>query len=83
MIRGLYSGVLLMIEKVFLLKYLLRCKVISRIYTFILAVISWIIFLFDDISHTMLFGRKHILSRIGQAAKLPVYGMIFVVSMSF
>ena len=45
-IRGLYFGVLLMIEKVFLLKYLLRCKVISRIYTFILAVISWIIFAF-------------------------------------
>lgn len=125
---GLYFGVLLIIEKVFLLKYLSRCKVISHIYTLILVMISWVIFAFDDISHVgmylkamlglngvgfgqgawnyyigsnavlliacMIFcvnvlGRKstfcekQTLRQMTQVAKLAVYGMIFVVSISF
>ncbi len=43
-IWGLYFAVLLIVEKVFLLKLLNRSKVISRIYVLLLVVISFVIF---------------------------------------
>lgn len=54
-IWGLYFGVLLIIEKVFLLKRLSRHKFFSHIYTIILVIISWMIFAFDDISNVGLY----------------------------
>lgn len=54
-IWGLYFGVLLIIEKVFLLKRLSKCKYISHIYTIILVIISWMIFAFDNISNAGLY----------------------------
>ena len=42
---GLYFGVLLAVEKVFLLKWLKRApRIVSRLYTLILVIISWVIF---------------------------------------
>ncbi len=43
-IWGLYFAVLLLIEKLFLLKYLEKSKILSRIYTFLLLVISFVVF---------------------------------------
>ncbi len=43
-IWGLYFAVLLVIEKVFLLKYLERSKVIGRIYVLLAVVVSFVIF---------------------------------------
>ena len=43
-IWGLYFAVLLILEKIFLLKWLNRSKVISRIYVLLLVVISFVIF---------------------------------------
>ena len=46
---GVYFGILLIIEKLFLLKYLEKVPVfLSRFYTLFLVLISWAIFAFDD-----------------------------------
>lgn len=54
-IWGLYFGVLLMLEKMFLLKYLSRHKILSHIYTLVLVIISWMIFAFEDCSNMRLY----------------------------
>lgn len=54
-IWGLYFGVLLIIEKVFLLKRLSGHNILSHIYTLVLVIISWMIFAFDDISNVGLY----------------------------
>lgn len=54
-IWGLYFGVLLIIEKVFLLKWLSEHKILSHIYTLVFVIISWVIFAFDDISNVALY----------------------------
>lgn len=50
-IWGLYFGIVLMIEKLFLYKFLEKIpSYLSRIYTLLLVLISWVIFAFDSIS---------------------------------
>lgn len=47
---GLYYGVLLIIEKVFLIKYLKKLpRLMQRIYTLLLVVIGWVFFYFVDL----------------------------------
>lgn len=43
-IWGLYFAILLMIEKLFLLKYLEKCKVLNHLYVLFLVVISFVVF---------------------------------------
>ena len=43
-IWGLYFAILLMIEKIFLLKYLEKCKVLNHLYVLFLVVISFVVF---------------------------------------
>ncbi len=53
---GLYFGVLLTFEKLFLLKILDRVpKFLSHIYTMLLVIISWAIFAFDSLKQGVLF----------------------------
>ncbi len=48
---GLYFGVILILEKVFILKMLEKAgKVFSHIYSIILILIGWVIFAFEDLS---------------------------------
>lgn len=47
-IWGIYFAVVLIIEKLFLLKFLNKAKVISRVYTLIVVVISFVIFNASD-----------------------------------
>lgn len=48
---GLYFGVLLIVEKQFLLKFLKKAPAwISHIYAVVLVIISWVIFAFEDVS---------------------------------
>ena len=48
---GVYFGLLLVIEKLLLLKYIEKLpKFVSHIYTILLVWIGWVIFAFDDIS---------------------------------
>ncbi len=85
---GLYYGVLLMIEKLFLLKVLGKIPFsITRVYTFILVVLGWVLFEFTDISQALayygaMFGTQ------GRAVAdgtfiylLSSYGVVFVISL--
>ncbi len=54
-IWGLYFGILLIIEKSFLLKHLSSHNILSHIYTLILVIISWVIFAFEDISDVVMY----------------------------
>ena len=54
---GLYFAVLLVVEKMFLLKYLERSKVLSRIYILFLVMISFIIFNASDMGEAFQYIR--------------------------
>lgn len=55
---GLYFAVLLIFEKLFLLKYLNQLpKFISHIYTLTFVIFSWVIFAFDDFSKVVLYFK--------------------------
>ena len=55
---GLYFGVLLILEKLFLLKLLERLpKFVGHIYTMFLVIISWAIFAFDSLGSGLQFIR--------------------------
>lgn len=64
---GIYFGILLMVEKLFLLRVLERLPAaISRIYTMLIVIISWAIFAFDKLSDGIsyigwMFGASGIL----------------------
>jgi alginate O-acetyltransferase complex protein AlgI len=48
---GLYFGIILILEKIFMLKLLEKApKLIQRIYTILLVLISWAIFAFDSLN---------------------------------
>lgn len=48
---GMYFGIILIVEKIFLLKYLEKIPFwLSHVYTLILIVFSWVIFAFEDIA---------------------------------
>ena len=50
MLWGVYFGIILIIEKLFLLKVLDKLpKIVGHIYTLLLVLISWIIFAFEDL----------------------------------
>lgn len=55
---GVYFGVLLVIEKFVLLKYLKKLPMlVSHIYTILLVWIGWVIFAFDDVSTIVTYLR--------------------------
>jgi alginate O-acetyltransferase complex protein AlgI len=57
-IWGVYFGVLLIIEKLVLLKRLQKSPAfISHIYTLVLVLFSWVIFAFDDFSKVILYFK--------------------------
>ncbi len=57
-IWGLYFFVIIMIEKMFLLKILNKSKIFSRIYLVFLLLIGWCIFVFDDMNYMISFFKK-------------------------
>ena len=83
---GFSFGVILLIEKTFLLKWLEKLpKVVGHIYTLLLVLLSWVIFAYDKIE----VGISHIVSMFG-FGKLPVwneatsyylvsYGLLFAI----
>lgn len=57
-IWGIYFGVLLIIEKIVLLKWLQKWPAfISHIYTLLLVLFSWVIFVFEDFSNVILYFK--------------------------
>ena len=64
---GLYFGIILIFEKLFVLKYLEKMSpYITRIYTLGLILISWVIFAFDSFAHGLSYIK--ILFGIGKSA---------------
>ena len=54
-IWGLFFGVLLLVEKFFILKYLEKTKVISRIYILLAAVLSFVVFNATDMAEAFVY----------------------------
>lgn len=54
---GLYFGILLIIEKLWLHKWLAKHRVWSHIYTVLLVMVSWMIFALDDIADVWAYVR--------------------------
>ncbi len=85
---GLYYGILLMIEKLFLSKVLSKIPFsITRVYTFILVVLGWVLFEFTDISQAYayygaMFGTQGRAVADGTFVYLlSSYGVVFVISL--
>lgn len=85
---GLYYGILLMIEKLFLSKVLNKIPFsITRVYTFILVVLGWVLFEFTDISQAYayygaMFGTQGRAVADGTFIYLvSSYGLVFVISL--
>ncbi len=57
-IWGLYFGIILIIEKYFILKYLNKCKILNHIYSIFLVVISFIIFSCRDMNGVFVFLKN-------------------------
>lgn len=85
MIWGLYFGILLIIEKLWLLKVLEKLpKAVGHIYTMILVLISWVIFAFDSVNRGTayigkMFGADGMLFDEKALYLLGSYGLLFVV----
>ncbi len=57
-IWGLYFGILLIIEKKFLLKYLQKAPAfVGHLYTLLLVLFSWVIFAFDSFSQGLIYFK--------------------------
>lgn len=90
-IWGLFFGVILVLEKVFLLKVLEKTpKIIRHIYVIVLVLISWAIFAFDDLSagveyvKNMLMLNKDIAFINSEAIYyLKNYAIIFLIGFIF
>ena len=60
---GLWFGALIIIEKLFLLKWLKKIPVLSNIYLLFVAVLGWVMFYFEDMGQmfdcfAVMFGAK-------------------------
>ena len=56
MLWGVYFGIILIIEKLFLLKVLDKLpKIVGHIYTLLLVLISWVIFAFEDLGQIVTY----------------------------
>lgn len=85
LIWGLYFGILLIIEKLWLYRFLEKLpKVCGHIYTMILVLISWVIFAFDSMSRGVvfigkMFGADGMLFDDKALYLLGSYGLLFVI----
>lgn len=94
MLWGVYFGVLLILEKLFLLKWLAKAPGwLTHVYTMFLVLISWVIFAFDDLGA----GLSYIGALFGQSGagwaddrslyllytSLPMLVILFIASMDW
>lgn len=84
-IWGVYFGVLLVIEKLFLLKALKKAPaIVSHIYTLFLVVISWVIFAIEDMSKVVqyigaMFGAGGSFADTNSLYMLVTNGLLLVI----
>ncbi|MEG1575999.1 MAG: MBOAT family O-acyltransferase [Clostridium sp.] len=56
---GLYFGVILFVEKIFLQKYLIKLPMaLQSVYALLLVFLGWVLFAFDDMGQGMLYLRQ-------------------------
>lgn len=85
-IWGLYFAVLLVIEKLFLLKYLEKSKILNHIYVLVTVIISFVIFNADSFSVMWqdiggMFGWKHLAATSAEAVYyMSSYAVLFVIA---
>ena len=80
---GMYYFVLLMIEKMFLLKYLKKGKVWPHIYTLFFVIVGWAMFVGNEpgVQFDLLFRKLFIPSSgVGAGYFLRSYGLLLIVS---
>ena len=87
-IWGLYYGVLLIIEKRFLLNFMKKHKIIGHLYTFILVTISFVIFNNDNLFNGLNFIQNmfNINNKIINSETwyyLKSYGVLFIIVLFF
>lgn len=72
---GLYYAFFLILEKLFLLRWLEACpKTVGRIYTLLVAVFGWVIFQQTSVSQTLVFFRAMVgIGRAGLCADRDLY----------
>lgn len=82
---GLYFGILLTIEKLFLLKYLEKNNIISRVYLIFIVLISWSIFAVTDINSLkqLFFKMFYFSSGIDWLFYLKSYGITLLFAVFF
>lgn len=74
LIWGIYFGIILIIEKAFLLKWLEKIpKFFQHLYTLLLVAFSWAIFAFDDISQGLGYIKAMIMPKGGLADNYSIY----------
>ncbi|MEG2570064.1 MAG: MBOAT family O-acyltransferase [Clostridia bacterium] len=87
---GLYFGVLLLIEKFFLLKHISRApRVIQHIYALILVLVGWVLFRAPDIGYALSYVKA--MAGFGAAGlwdaqcvyMLVQYGLVFAIGIIF
>ena len=83
-IWGLYFGISLIIEKLFLKKYLDKTKIIKHIYTILIVIISFLIFSSDNISNIFIeLKNMFMINKIPLITKTTLYvlksNIIFII----
>ena len=74
---GVYFGVILILEKLFLLKWLEKLpKICQHLYSIFLILISWVIFAFEDLAQIGIYLKS--LFAIGGTAILDKQGMYYL-----
>ena len=75
---GLYYFVLLMIEKIFLLKKLEKAPaVVSHVYTLFFVIFGWLLFVFEDISAGVVYlGNMFGVGAVSFAGGLDIYNLV-------
>ena len=86
-IWGLYFGIFLMIEKVFLLRWIEKSKVISHVYVLLLIATSFVIFDAGDLTQAgttigAMFGMSNVpMTSTSTIYYLSSYGVLFVIAL--
>ncbi len=70
---GVYYGLLLVIEKLFLLRWIKKAPAIGRVYTLFAVLLGWVLFAFDDLGAGLSFLRVLFGGGVGLVSHAALY----------
>ncbi len=76
LVWGLYFGLILIIEKLFLLKYLQKSNLVARFYSLLLIVFGWVIFANEDFSVMIQYFKNLFVADAGFMNTESIYMLI-------